>query len=39
MTLLSNKKLINNMESMAEMVDKLKVLLLAFSDQDRAKVS
>jgi phospholipid/cholesterol/gamma-HCH transport system substrate-binding protein len=37
MTLLSNKTLINNMESMAEMVDKLKVLLLAFSDQDRAK--
>ena len=37
MTVLSNKKLINNMESMAEMVDNLKVLLHALSDQDRAK--
>jgi len=37
MTILSNKKLINNMESMTEMVDNLKVLLHAFSDQDRAK--
>ena len=37
MTLLSNKTLINNMESMAEIADKLKVLLLAFSDPDRAK--
>jgi len=37
MTILSNKKLINNLESMTEIVDSLKVLLHAFSDQDRAE--
>jgi len=37
MTILSNKNLIDNMESMTEMVGNLNVLLNAFSDQDRAK--
>jgi len=37
MTILSNKKLINNLESMTEIVDSLKVLSHAFSDKERAK--
>jgi len=36
-TILSNKNLIENMESMTKMVGNLNVLLHAFSDQDRAK--
>jgi len=37
MTILSNKKLINNLESMTEIVDSLKVLLHAFSDKERTE--
>jgi phospholipid/cholesterol/gamma-HCH transport system substrate-binding protein len=37
MTILSNKKLINNVESVTEMAGNLKDLLHAFSDQERAK--
>ena len=36
MTILSNKKLINNMEKMTEIIDNLKILVHAFSDKNRA---